>query len=113
MAERVKVRCDNCGQVDDHPKHHYGAQTFHHDCTPASVLDEMTSVVTARLDLDVFPPALVPVSREPVAEEDQHPGVRRFMEIRQAALDGTHGQELVAHIEQMHEGVRQDPEGQG
>ena len=34
------TRCDNCGQTDDHPKLHYGAETYHHDCIPARVLDD-------------------------------------------------------------------------
>jgi hypothetical protein len=29
--------CDQCGQSDDHPKLHYGIETYHHDCIPARV----------------------------------------------------------------------------
>ena len=44
----VPTQCDGCGQVDDHPKLHYGVQTYHHDCTPyvvkQAVLDGAHSV---------------------------------------------------------------------
>lgn len=33
--------CDNCGQTDDHPKLHYGAETYHHDCVPARVMADV------------------------------------------------------------------------
>lgn len=33
--------CDHCGAVDDHPKIHTPAETFHHDCAPVRVLDEV------------------------------------------------------------------------
>lgn len=29
--------CEECLQVDDHPKVHYGPRTMHHDCTPPSI----------------------------------------------------------------------------
>lgn len=29
--------CDHCGGVDDHPKLHYGMETYHHDCVPVKV----------------------------------------------------------------------------
>lgn len=35
------TRCDTCGKTDDHPKHHYGAETNHHDCIPARILDDL------------------------------------------------------------------------
>lgn len=37
----VPTACDQCGQTDDHPKLHYGAETFHHDCTPARIRAEV------------------------------------------------------------------------
>lgn len=33
--------CDNCGQSDDHPKLHYGGETYHHDCIPARVARDL------------------------------------------------------------------------
>lgn len=35
------TRCDSCGDTDDHPKHHYGSETNHHDCIPARILDDL------------------------------------------------------------------------
>lgn len=32
MAGRAELACDQCGQVDDHPKVHLGPVTKHHDC---------------------------------------------------------------------------------
>lgn len=36
MSDRVATQCDQCGQVDDHPKVHLGVATYHHDCLPFS-----------------------------------------------------------------------------
>ena len=36
MAERAQSECDQCGQVDDHPKVHIGEITKHHDCLSAA-----------------------------------------------------------------------------
>jgi hypothetical protein len=102
-APRPILRCDTCGQSDDHPKHHYGRQTFHHDCTPASVIDEMTSLVT--LNLDQQGNVLGIAYLTPLDPEDYHPGVKRFLEIREAAMKGTRGPKLLAHITKMHEGA--------
>ncbi|HEY2086466.1 MAG TPA: hypothetical protein VGH54_10645 [Mycobacterium sp.] len=47
MADKASVhvfyRCEGCGQNDDHPKLHYGRQQFHHDCTPAFILDVLNA----------------------------------------------------------------------
>ena len=32
MTDRVPTLCDQCGQIDDHPKIHLGEVTKHHDC---------------------------------------------------------------------------------
>ena len=32
MADRTDTRCDQCGQIDDHPKVHLGQVTKHNDC---------------------------------------------------------------------------------
>lgn len=34
MSIHVPTMCDQCGQVDDHPKLHAGVATYHHDCAP-------------------------------------------------------------------------------
>lgn len=36
MAERAPSECQQCGQVDDHPKVHIGEVTKHHDCLSAT-----------------------------------------------------------------------------
>lgn len=41
MTFALPTGCDTCGQVDDHPKLHYGVETFHHDCVPARVRREI------------------------------------------------------------------------
>jgi hypothetical protein len=33
--QRAELRCDQCGQTDDHPKVHLGEVTKHHDCLSA------------------------------------------------------------------------------
>lgn len=96
---RFVSRCDGCGQNDDHPKHHYPPLTFHHDCTPAYVVDEMTTVAHWGTDDDNN---RVLLARTAIPEDRLHLGVQKFLQIRQAALDGTHGDDLVAHIESLH-----------
>jgi hypothetical protein len=110
MPDRVAMRCDICGQTDDHPKHHYMNQTFHHDCTPAYVLDDMTHETF--YTRDAAGNAFV-TSRVPIPEENWHPGTKMYFKIREKALSGTHGNELLAHIERLHESHVQDPEGLG
>lgn len=100
MADgRFVSRCDTCGQVDDHPKHHYPPYTFHHDCTPAWVLDALTTI--AHMGTDDEGNQVV-LARTAIPEDRWHEGTKMFMRIRQAALDGTHGDDLVAHIESLH-----------
>lgn len=40
-AAHTPTKCDQCDQVDTHPKVHYGLQTWHHDCTPVAVQREI------------------------------------------------------------------------
>lgn len=44
MSEHAKVRCNQCHPKDhpgdDHPKFHYGAETWHHDCAPQYAIDD-------------------------------------------------------------------------
>lgn len=36
------VRCDQCGQSDDHPKvHTFDGKTYHHDCLPFDLRAEV------------------------------------------------------------------------
>lgn len=77
MAPHVPTRCDQCGKVDDHPKVHYGEQTWHHDCTPAPVKAEILGGahgVSAEMTAAVF----------------------------EACEDGLRGDELRAHIVELH-----------
>jgi hypothetical protein len=35
------MRCDQCGQSDDHPKHHFaGLGSYHHDCVPYDLKEQ-------------------------------------------------------------------------
>lgn len=34
------TECTGCGQLDNHPKHHYGDRRYHFDCIPADVHDD-------------------------------------------------------------------------
>lgn len=66
------VQCDQCGQVDDHPKlHHSTGKTWHHDCLPHAVKLEVLGGV-----------------------HSQHPLLTA--KIIDAAEQGTHGEELRA-----------------
>ncbi len=106
---RGQLRCDGCGQTDDHPKMHYGAQTFHHDCIPAFVLDDLTSQSFYRVEGN----QLVLESRVPLPEENMHPGTRRLLKVRDKAQSGTRGPKLLQWIENqpvVHEAAEKDGE---
>jgi hypothetical protein len=36
MSQRALSECEQCGQIDDHPKVHIGVITKHHDCLSAA-----------------------------------------------------------------------------
>lgn len=42
MPEHAPARCDFCGNTDDHPKLHYGNDTYHHDCLPFDVKEAVS-----------------------------------------------------------------------
>lgn len=66
-------RCDQCGQVDDHPKVHVSdGGTFHHDCVSADL-------------------------RAQLVQDD------RARQIVELAESGIHGDELRARIIAIHE----------
>lgn len=73
----AQTGCDQCGQVDDHPKLHYGTQTWHHDCVPAPV---------KQIVLDGAHGA----SRDVTAA------------VFDACENGTRGDALRAHIQELH-----------
>ena len=77
------TECDQCGPPgDDHPKVHYGLQTWHHDCVPYRVKQEILDGAHG-------------VSREVTAG------------IFEACESGKKGDELRAHILGLHEEVAQ------
>lgn len=76
---RALTRCDQCGQIDDHPMVHIlGGRSVHHDCLSASERDLV-------------------IGSDPVAAQ-----------IVEAAESGIHGDDLVAHIEQLHAQPKED-----
>lgn len=84
---REVTKCDQChgpdDEGDDHPKvHQLGGGSYHHDCTPATLK-------AAILD------GAHGTSREVTAE------------IFQVCEDGKRGDELLAHIQELH-GVNND-----
>jgi hypothetical protein len=72
---RAETRCDECKQTDDHPKVHYGVETYHHDCLPSRARREV---------IDADPNGIA-------------------QKVIQAAEKGTHGPKLLAHIEKLHQ----------
>lgn len=86
-------QCDGCGAVDDHPKHHYGPETYHHDCTPHRIIEDMTSESQYGFDEN---DQLVLLSRTPLAEKDYPEHTKRFLKLRDLAQKGTRGEQLRA-----------------
>jgi len=79
MSEHAEVACDHCGQTDDHPKvHALGGGTWHHDCTPVPVKDDMLAGVHS-------------ISAE------------RTAAVFEACEGGLRGDELRARIAELHE----------
>lgn len=73
MAEHVASLCDQCGQVDDHPKSHWATgETYHFDCLPYD-------------------------KRQMLVESSDHGHA-----IIRAATDGKHGEDLRQHISDLH-----------
>lgn len=76
MAQHALSRCDQCGQVDDHPKAHFNTgETFHHDCLP---YDKRAEVLEA--------------------------GGELAQAVLEACEGGKKGDELRAHIFSLHKG---------
>lgn len=72
--QRAQTQCDQCGQVDDHPKAHWDTgESYHHDCLPFRRKQELL-------------------------DSSEHAG-----SIVAAAESGVHGHELLAHIRDLHE----------
>jgi hypothetical protein len=96
----ITARCDGCGQADTDPKLHYGdRETYHHDCVPARVLDDLTSIT-------VYEGGNV-LSRERLDEKDLHPHTLRTLRVIEAAKGGTRGEKLRAHIAKLHDDAQE------
>ncbi len=112
MANRAFTECDNCGQYDDHPKFHYGPETYHHDCIPARVMRDVTSVTDYEVVENPAAPggqelrmlARRPLEDEPGVDDEIKANVARLQQIVAKAKDGTRGPKLLAYIEKLHEG---------
>lgn len=83
---RVETPCDHCGQTDDHPKIHYGVETYHHDCMPMRVVQELEAAAA--------------IEDEDYADLAENS--KRALEFRQTAMKGTRGPKLLAHIRKVH-----------
>jgi hypothetical protein len=74
---------------------HYGVQTYHHDCIPAFVMDDLTSEST----YSVVNGQVILQQRVPLPEESMHPGTVRLLEARKKAESGTRGPALLKWIQ--------------
>lgn len=104
---RVEARCDNCGQTDDHPKLHYGLETYHHDCIPARVMDDIESETLYEVVRNPAVPGgheLRVTGRRPLSDDELPEAVHRLREIVKKAKAGAHGEKLLAYIGNIHEG---------
>jgi hypothetical protein len=84
--------CDGCGQVDSDPRLHYGLETYHHDCIPYRVLQDVTTVGSF-VDGQYVETPDVPMSDAAAAS------VARFIEIVDACKGGLRGVELRTFIQ--------------
>lgn len=88
---RLELQCDGCGQTDDHPKLHYGLETYHHDCIPFRVYHDLTTVGTF-VDGQYLESPSVPMSDDAAAQ------VARLVEIVDACKGGLKGDDLLSFI---------------
>jgi hypothetical protein len=106
---RTATTCEQCGQTDDHPKLHYGVQTFHHDCAPYTVIRDLTTYGYWRVEQVTLPDGqVVPQMTDwvdgPEIPPDELPvGTVRALEARRLAEQGTRGKKLLTAIVKMHE----------
>ena len=112
MADgRVEARCDNCGQTDDHPKLHYGAETYHHDCIPARVMDDIEGETLHEVVQNPAAPGgheLRVIGRVGLPDEELPEAVHQLRKIIKKAKGGTHGDKLLAYIDSIHSGQAED-----
>lgn len=101
----AQTQCDNCGQVDDHPKLHYGPETYHHDCLPHRVLRDLTTEgywqpILATTDAgDRVVVGNEWVEGADIPENDLPDGIKTALKIRELAESGTRGPKLLARIQ--------------
>jgi len=89
--ELVPLICDGCGAADDHPKLHYGADTYHHDCIPYRVLQDLTTVGTFVDGRYVETPGVA-------MSEEAAETVARLVDIVDVCKGGLKGDDLRAYI---------------
>jgi hypothetical protein len=95
---RVPTQCSGCGQIDDHPKFHFGPGPlqFHFDCIPYFIVEDATHVSDWVWDGEAKAFALH--RRDPIPEDALHPMVKHTLRVREQAQKGVHGADLVAKI---------------
>lgn len=91
------LQCDQCGQVDDHPKHHYAkpdgtVESHHFDCVPHTILQDLTHVTEHQMDPDQGRFRAMSRNRIPDDELDEHKSF--VLRVREQAQGGLHGDEL-------------------
>lgn len=101
MTAPFPTRCEQCGQVDDHPKMYYaitgkGTETFHHDCMPWTVQRDLTTYGYWGPEGWVDGPDI------PDKELGEH--AKRVLGIRKKAEGGTRGEKLRTAILKLDEG---------
>lgn len=100
----VATLCDGCGSVDDHPKLHYGPETYHHDCLPHKVVRDLTTTGywKPKFGSDEDGNRIVVgqdwVDGDPIPAEELHPSIAHALAIRDAALSGIRGDALRDHV---------------
>src|SRR5687767_9911674 len=96
---RAQTQCDQCGQVDDHPKWHYSTATYHHDCAPYTVIRDITTTGYWE-PVDLLDPrqGLRWVEGEEVSKADMPKALAEALAIRRFAEEGLRGLELAERI---------------
>jgi hypothetical protein len=93
---RPETFCDGCRQSDDHPKVHiWGVEEING-----------RQVIDPSLHFDCVPDDLI-AKHGLTAEAPQH---ANFVSTREQALSGTHGDDLVAHIQSLPSDNDYEPE---
>jgi hypothetical protein len=89
--------CVQCGQTDDHPKLHYAkageeTKTYHFDCLPFLVLQDVTHVTDHQFD--PIEQRFRIAGRQEISRDDLHPHNAWILKVREQANKGKHGDEL-------------------